>query len=133
MEMPCGGATGGQARFRETLLFYRCIRVIENAPNGRTIGGDERFLIGKLLDSHTLNTTCKMKKYKAQEEQLRRGAFAAMAVYLSVSGFPRSLAVKIHLTSISEKVGRRKTAIPTLFGASVTRRKSAGASLPLPA
>gem|GEM_PF-2367627 len=74
-----------------------------------------------------------MKKYKAQEEQLRRGAFAAMAVYLRVSGFPRSLAVQIHLPSILEKFGRQKTSIPSLFGAAVARPKAAGASLPSPA
>jgi len=67
MVMPGGGATSGQARFGKTLLLYWRIRVIENAPNGRTINSNKRFLIGKLLDSHALNSAGNMKKDKALE------------------------------------------------------------------
>jgi len=67
MVMPGGGATSGQARFGKTLLFHWRIRVIENAPDGRTINSNKWFLIGKLLDSHAMNSAGKMKKNKSLE------------------------------------------------------------------
>ena len=80
MVMPRGDATCGQARFGQALFFHRCIRAIENASDGRTIDGDERLLIGKLLNGHSLNSAGKLKEYKTSQKQLCSGAFPAISV-----------------------------------------------------
>jgi hypothetical protein len=52
MVMALCGAAGGNAGFGETLVLYRGVRAVENAPDRRTVGGGEGVLVGEVLDRH---------------------------------------------------------------------------------